>query len=143
MRTLTDFIVFIVVVGFVFASVGFLISDFNEEAVNPVNTSFVQSFDKTSAINDTIIDIKNKVAEIQTPETGFFADLLIGLSALPAAVLTLPVQVFAMIIDGGTSLLIEIAILTNVPQEILTFIILIVSIIVVFKMLQFIFGRKT
>jgi len=136
---ISSIVLMIVLVGFIFATVGLIVSDLETQYPEvTVNSSWSSKYDYSSEINQSAIRIKNLFENIGEREGGWL--LLTGITAFPIAVVE-TVKIVILSLGKGISIVTGIGSDIGIPNTIIGFLIVIVILIIIFSLVKF--WRKT
>lgn len=142
---LSSTMMLLLLVSMVFLAWGLLISDFETNYVETnisdapsINETFLQSFDNTAALNESMKDVREGFDKIATSE-GFFEGLVNVGFVIPKALIAIPKVLFIQLGLAITTLTQVLALITIPP----TFIVIALVgffMFVLFKLVEF-FGK--
>ncbi|MBA7490712.1 hypothetical protein ES702_01255 [subsurface metagenome] len=133
----SGYITIILMVGLCFAIVGSVVNDFEiQYPAIDVNTSWSGKYDYTSGINESISGLKDKFDIIADEDEGWFSKLTAGISAIPKAIVIVPLVMFKTI-SYGLIILVEVGTEIGIPSFVTVFATIGIFTIVVFKLVAF------
>ncbi len=134
---LSMFILLILVVGLSFSLVGSIIHDFETQypEVN-VNTTWEDDYDYSSEINESVYGIKTRFDIIGSEETGWFSKLTAGISAVPLAIIFIPVVIFKTM-AYAINIISSIPKIISVPPYVIIFGIVALIVVILFGLVSF------
>lgn len=134
---LSGYIMIILTVGLCFAMVGSVINDFEVQYPDvDINTSWEDEYDYTNEINESISGLKDKFDIIADEDEGWFSKLTAGISAVPKAIIVVPVVIFQTI-SYGLIILVKIGNEVGIPSFVIVFATVAIILIVIFKLVAF------
>jgi len=134
---LSGFILIILVVGLSFALVASVISDFETQYPEvDVNTTWEDDYDYTEEINESVYGIKTRFDIVGNEETGWFSKLTVGISAIPLAIIFIPVVIFKTM-TYAIEILSNVAVDIGVPPFVIIFAIIALIVIILFGLVAF------
>ncbi|MHA1873342.1 MAG: hypothetical protein ACTSVB_04440 [Candidatus Heimdallarchaeaceae archaeon] len=95
MGKLATFVMIILVVGLTFAIIGNIVNDFKTYyPETEVNTSWVEAYDYSSEINESVGGLKEDFATLTDTEKGWFSRIGAGITAIPNVIIFVPKTMF-------------------------------------------------
>jgi len=132
-------VITIVVIGFIFATVGLIVNDLETQYPEiQIDSSWQTKYDYSKEINESAIKIKDLFENIGEKEGGWL--LLTGISAFPIAVIE-TVKIVILSLTKGVAIVAGIGTDIGIPPIIQTFIIIVITLIIIFSLVRF--WRKT
>jgi len=132
-------VLMVVMVGFVFAAVGLMVNDFQEQYPEvQINSSWQSKYDYSKEINKSASNIVGYFDKIGESEGGWI--ILTGIVALPLAIIE-AVKIITLSLVKGTSIVTGVGTDIGINKTLLSFIIIIIIVIIVFVLIKF--WRKT
>lgn len=124
-------------VGLVFAMVGSIINDFETQYPDiNVNTSWEDEYDYRDEINESVSSLKDKLDIITDEEEGWFSKIAAGITAVPRAIILVPVVMFETI-SYGLIILVKVGNDIGIPSFVIAFTTIAVILILIFKLISF------
>ena len=129
----------VLLVGFVFVTVGFIVDDLKTEypEVNVNTSSWEGRWDYMEDINTSVVVVQEKIMKMGDPEVGWFTRLAEGAISIPWAIITMMTQTLFLAIANGAVIVSEVGLTVGVPTVILAFGTVALIIVVVFKLIEF------
>ena len=124
-------------VGLVFAVVASIISDFETQYPDvTINKSWEEQYNYADEINDSVISLKEKFDLIGDEDIGWFSKLAAGITAVPIAIVTVPVVLFKTV-SYGITIISSLGTEIGVPAFVTYFAVIAILIIIVFGLVSF------
>lgn len=140
---LSSAIMLILLISFVFVSWGLLIQDFetnyidtNISTATPMNETFLQDFDSSAELNESMQPIFEGFKVIATKDKGFFTAVLDLAIVVPLAIISFPGVIFQQLVIL-ISLVSRFAEIINIPVQIVVIAIIGVFMWILFKLVEF------
>jgi len=136
---ISTIVIMVVLVGFIFATVGLITNDLETQYPDTnINSSWQTKYDYSSEINQSAGKIKNLFENIGEKEGGWL--LLTGITAFPIAVIE-TVKIVILSLVKGTAIVTGAGTDIGLPPVIITFLTVIITLVVIFSLVKF--WRKT
>ncbi len=134
---MSGYILLVLIVGLVFAVVASILSDFETQYPDVIiNKSWEEQYDYADEINESIISLKDKFDIIGDEDIGWFSKLAAGITAVPIAIVTVPVVLFKTI-SYGITIITSLGTEIGVPAFVTYFAVIAILIIIVFALVSF------
>ncbi len=134
---LSAFILLILVVGLSFSLVGSIIHDFETQYPDvDVNTTWEDDYDYAERINTSVYGIRKEFAIIGDEDTGWFSKIAAGITAIPKAIIAVPVVLFQTI-GYAINIISDIPNIIGVPSYVIYTGIVALIVVVLFGLVSF------
>jgi len=134
---ISSYILIVLMVGLVFAIVGSIVSDFGTQYPDIIiNKSWEDQYNYADEINESVISLKEKFDIIGDEDVGWFSKLAAGITAIPIAIITVPVVLFKTV-SYGITIITSLGTEIGVPAFVTYFAIIAILIIIVFALVSF------
>ena len=124
-------------VGLIFAVVASILSDFETQYPDVmINKSWEEKYDYVDEINESVISLKEKFDIIGDEDIGWFSKLAAGITAVPIAIVTVPVVLFKTV-SYGIIIITSLGEEIGIPSFVIYFAVVAILIIIVFALVSF------
>ena len=134
---LSSYILVILAIGLVFATVGSVISDLKVQypEVNP-DTSWENQYDYSEEINKSLEGLQIRFEIIGDEDKGWFSQIAAGITAVPLAIIFIPVIIFKTIVYA-VKIFGSVATDIGIPQFVQFFGVVAILIVIIFALVSF------
>jgi predicted PurR-regulated permease PerM len=137
---ISTFVATIVIIGAVFFLFAQMVKEGNSTYSSNINSSeWDTKYDYVNRVNDTIAPIQKSFNDIQDENNGWFTKLTAGITAIPRAIISIPVMLFSAFSIGG-GFISGVFTAFGLPVYLLTVALLLLVIWGIFKLIE-LFGR--
>ncbi len=134
---ISSYILIILMVGLIFSVVASIISDFETQYPEiTINKSWEEKYSYIDEINESVISLKEKFDIIGDEDIGWFSKLTAGITAIPIAIVTVPVVLFKTV-SYGIIIITSLGEEIGIPAFVIYFAIVAIIIIIVFALVSF------
>ena len=134
---LSSYILVVLAIGLVFATVANIIHDLQIQYPEvEVDTSWENEYDYTEELNESASGIKSRFDKIGDEDVGWFSQLTAGITAIPLAIIFIPVVIFKTM-KFAVIIFSSVATDIGIPAFVQVFGVVAIIIVITFALLSF------
>ncbi len=134
---LSAFILIVLTIGFSFSLVGSVIYDFETQYPEvDVNSTWENAYNYADEINESVYDLKVKFDIIGSEDIGWFSKIAAGITAIPKAIIAVPVVLFKTMVYA-INIFSDISATIGLPPFVVPFGIVAIIVVILFGLVSF------